>query len=105
MEKKKNPYQWPFSKWRQGWIAEADKLVAEANELVEQGAAKPSRYTKAAKLFIKSARFYRQAGLGLCAATSWEDAANAYAAAGDETECKICEERADAIPVYYEEEV
>lgn len=103
MKKKKNPYSWPFSKWRQTWINEADKLVAEAAELVAEGPADPSRYEKAAKLYIRSARYYRQAGLGLCSATSWEDAADCYAAMGNEEECQRCESRADAIPVYYEE--
>jgi len=108
VKKKKNqhsPFQWPFSQWRQTWIAEADRIVAEAEELVSEGAAKTSRYEQAARLYIKSAGFYRRAGLGLCAATSYQDAADCYALLGNEDEVNSCEEKADAIPVYYEEEI
>jgi len=104
-KKKHSPFQWPFSQWRQTWIAEGDRLVAEAEELVGEGAAKPSRYEQAARLYLKSAGFYRRAGLGLCSATSYQDAADCYSLLGKHDEVEACEKKADAIPVYYEEEV
>jgi hypothetical protein len=105
VSKNKGPFRWPFAKWRQQWIAEGDRLVAQAEEVKNEGLVRRSRYEAAAKLYIKSAGFYRRAGLGLCAATSYQDAADCYSVLGDDTGCKSCEEKAEAIPVYYEEAV
>lgn len=102
-KKKKNQFQWPFSKWRQDWIASADKLVAEAVELAQHGAASTDRYSKAARRYSKAARFFRQAGLGLAASAAWQDAADCYAMLGDEERVRDCEAKSDLIPVYYSE--
>ncbi len=109
----KSPFAWPFSKWRQDWIAEGDRLIAEAEDLIggRPEAAKPITVKqciyirRAAKLYVRSARYYRQAGLGLMAIASWQDAADCFMALGNEDEVASCEARANAIPVYYEEAV
>lgn len=103
--KPQGPFQWPFARWRQQWIAEGDRLVAQAEEVKNEGLVRRARYEQAAKLYLKSAGFYRRAGLGLCAATSYQDAADCYSLLGNVDEVKSCEEKADAIPVYYEEEI
>jgi len=108
--KKKNPFAWPFSRQRQCWINEADRIIAEAADLLDDPAIKPyvptqvKRYTRAARLYRKSADFYARAGMGLMAQGSWQDAAECYAALGEEDDCRQCELRADAIIVYYDGE-
>lgn len=93
------------------WIYDADRLVAEAAELADGNVAhlysqsQSKAVAKAARLYMKSGRFYRQAGLGICAITSYEDAATCWAKLGDEEQCRDCEQLADSIEVSYEEEV
>jgi len=109
-KKQKSEFAWPFSKWRQDWIATGDKLIAEAEELIS-GEVKPLNirqvvaFRRAAKLYERSARYYRQAGLGLMAAAAWDDAGDCYMALGNEDAVASCEAKANAIPVYYDEEV
>lgn len=108
--KKNNPFGWPFAKQRQCWIADGDRLIAEAAELLDDPAIQPflpnqrKRYAKAARLYIKSADFYRRGGLGLMAQASWQDAAECYAVLGEEDEVKRCELRADSIITYWDDE-
>lgn len=91
------------------WIYDADRLVAEASDLADEtvshpyNAAQAKRVAKAARLYMKSARFYKQAGLGICAVTSYEDAATCFARLGDAEQCEECEELADSIDTHYEE--
>ena len=108
---KKSEFSWPFSKRRQCYIAEADAMIARAEELVDYPSVKPylpiqfSRLRRAAKTYEQSALLYRKAGLGLMAQGSWQDAAECYVRIGDDDECHRCENEANVIPVYYDEEV
>jgi len=111
-KKQKSEFAWPFSKWRQDWIAEGDRLIAEAEDLIggSPGEAKPINVRqcvyllRAAKLYSRAARYYRQAGLGLMAQASWQDAADCYLSLGKEDAVALCEAKAKAIPTYYDEE-
>ena len=110
-KKNKSSYRHPFNQWRMSWIDMADSLIAEAEELLDDPAKKPhlpsqtSRYFRAARLYEKSARFYRQAGLGLMAQGSYQDAAECWSMVGDEDGCRRCEGRSSEIPEYWSEEV
>lgn len=86
---KKSPYSWPFSYYRQTWIADADKLADEACEAVGEI---PENYItpktcrtlrRSAKKLCKAADLYKNAGLGLLAAESWRSAAGLYGRIGD----------------------
>lgn len=94
---------------RQVWISDADRLIAEAAELADDTAQHPyseshaKRIRKAARLYAKSARFYRQAGLGIMAQGSLQDAAICYARLGDDEQCEQCEQLAEEIDTFYEE--
>jgi hypothetical protein len=59
----------------------------------------------AAKRLEKAALLYRQAGLGLAARAAYDDASEAYAKAGRPQDAEKCKGLAEAIPVYYEEEI
>jgi len=107
MGKKKNPFEWPFAKQRQCAIADADAMVGRADEAIQCPPSLPSqilRHRRAAKIYEQAAFLYRNAGLGLMALSATERAAAVYANLGDEQNCLRCEQRARAIPVYYQEE-
>lgn len=110
-KKKKHQFAWPFFARRTMWIADGDRLIGEAEELLDDPSVKPylpnhyKRYRRAARLYEKSALFYRRAGLGVCAKTSYEDAAECYYRIGDKAEHQRSQGLADAIEVYYEEEI
>ena len=111
-KKQKSPFAWPFSRWRQVWIASGDALIAQAEDLIggHPDEVKPINikqdlaFRRAAKLYERSARYYRQAGLGLMAIASWQDAADCHMALGSEDAVASCEAKANSIPVYYDEE-
>lgn len=104
------PWTHRHSQRRYIWLADADRLVTEANEMADTTVSHPycekqaKQVRKAARLFLKSAQFYKQAGLGICAITSYEDAADCYARLGDDEQCERCEEFAAAIDVHWEED-
>ncbi len=105
----KSPFGHPFNEWRTSWINEGDRLIAEAEELLDDPTTTPhksshrSRYGRAARLYAKSARFYRQAGLGLMAQASYQDAAECCSVLGDEQGCREYEGKANEIPEYWSE--
>lgn len=90
------------------WILDADRLVAEAAEMADTCVSHPynekqsKQVRKAARLYLKSAQFYKQAGLGICAITSYQDAAECYARLGEDEQCEKCEEFAEAIDTHWE---
>lgn len=92
------------------WLYDADRLITEANEMADVTVSHPynekqaKQVRRAARLFLKSAQFYRQAGLGLQAITSYQDAADCYARLGDDEACEKCEEFAEAIDAFWEED-
>lgn len=102
------PWTHRHSQRRHIWLADADRLVAEAAEMADTTVSHPycekqaKAVLKAARLYLKSAQFYKQAGLGICAITSYEDAAECYARLGDDEQCERCEEFAEAIDTYWE---
>lgn len=108
--KKQDPFAWPFSRNRQCWIAEADRMIANAAELLDDPAVGPflpsqfARYRRAAKIYERSADTYRRAGLGLMAQGSWQDAAECWSMIGDQEQCHRCETQAANTPVYYDGE-
>lgn len=110
MDREASPFKWPFAKQRQLAIDEADQLIAEAEELLDDPAVKPftpnvvKRYRRAAKKYEKSAELYARAGLGLMAQASWQDAGECWFRLGDADNVRRCELRSDAIPVYYDED-
>lgn len=93
---------------RQIWIYDADRLVHEAYELSDQGVAhaysdkQAKAVRKAARLYMKSAAFYKQAGLGIQAITSYQDAADCYARVGDDDACEHAEEQAASIEEFWD---
>jgi hypothetical protein len=104
------PWTGRHSQRRHIWLLDADRLVTEANEMADTVVSHPycekqaKQVRKAARLFLKSAQFYKQAGLGLQAITSYQDAADCYARLGDDEQCEKCEEFAEAIETYWEED-
>jgi len=92
-------------------IDQADRLISEAGDLVDQAERSKSskasmqRRRKAALLYERSARLYRLAGLGICGLTSWEDAADCWADLGDEKELARCEARIAEIDPIWEEAI
>ena len=104
-KKKPNPFGWPFARRRHEWIAEADSLISEAADILDEAKVNPRRITRAIKLYVKSARLYRRAGLGVMAVASFQDAAECAAMLGDQSACLFYEAAADGIDTYYDEEV
>jgi len=98
---------WKFSRSRQCWIDEADRLVADAHDLI--GDFEPHTrqhlrdFTRAARMLQKSARLYRNAGLGVMAVASWEEAAQVWASLGDDECCDHCEGQASKIQTYWDD--
>ena len=92
-------------------IDQADRLISEAGELVDQAERSKSakaavnRRRKAARLYEKSARLYRLAGLGICGLTSWEDAAECWADLGETVDVQRCEARIAEIDPIWEEAI
>lgn len=109
-KKPKSPFSWPFSSRRQLWIADADRMISDAADLIDDPAVPPylpnqsARYRRAARLYEKSAVFYSRAGLGVMAQGSWQDAAETYAILADEHNTRRCEGMADSIETYWEDE-
>lgn len=107
-----NPFAWPFAKHRQVWIEKADKFLTVADDAQQEAAAAYSssplgfrKYRKAARYYERSAEYYRKAGLGVMSQASWQDAATCWACVGEHDECMRCEENADQIDTYWDEEV
>ena len=106
-----NKFRWPFSKNRQTWIETADRAISTAAREIDGidgcGPLAPAhfrQYRRAARQYERSAKYYRKAGLGLMAAASWQDAAECYAAIGDDAEYCRCDEQERMIETYYEED-
>lgn len=106
--RKMNEFRWPFAKRRQTWIAEADKISAEAANLFSEGEfAATNRLKKlkrAASLHEHAAEFYRKAGLGLAAANSYDAASDVWAVVGDQDATKHCEEMSAKIDRFWIDE-
>jgi hypothetical protein len=108
-KKKKSPFEWPFSFYRQTWIAEADDLKNKAIEIIaehptpnlNQRADRAVR--RAAKALAKAADKYRHAGLGLAAKSCWEFSSDCFAAVGDTVDAENCDNLASGIET--EEEI
>lgn len=92
-------------------IDQADRLVTVANDLIDEaeaaGNAKAAnaRRRKAALLLEKSAAVYRRAGLGVCAATSWDEAAEVWSEIGDTERVRQCEAELGEIDTFWEEAI
>jgi hypothetical protein len=95
---------WFFER-RHQWIADADRLIAEAAEAIEEAAVKPARLRRAERLYAKSARLYRRAGLGVMAQASLQDAADCAETLGDRETSRLYAAAADEIETYYDEEI
>lgn len=112
MSKKKTDQNWwLFSRARQCWIDDADRLSAQSHELVRHFEIVPHTkeqcrdFTRAARMLQKCAKLYRNAGLGVMAVASWEEAAEAWASLGDDECAEHCEARAAEIHTYWDEPV
>jgi hypothetical protein len=97
-----------FGKFRHTWIHEADRIFSECDEFIAQPPSvspqSARHWRRAAKLYERSADFYRRAGLGIKSIESWKCAERCYAAlhmADDQERCRL---KAVSIPVYYEED-
>lgn len=109
MAKKNEKLTWQnFGKFRHTWIHEADRIIAECEDYTAQPPSVSDQslrhWRRAAKLYERSADFYRRAGLGLMAIASWQDAEECYAALSMIDDRERCRKKADSIPVYYEED-
>jgi hypothetical protein len=97
-----------FGKFRHTWIHEADRIVRDCEEFVSQPPSlspqSARHWRRAAKLYERSADFYRRAGLGNMSIASWKHAESCYAALNMNDDQERCRLKADSIPVYYEEE-
>ena len=101
-------FRWPFAKRRQTWIAEADRISNEAADLFSEGEFAASNRVKklkrAASLYEHAAEFYKRAGLGLAAHYTYDSAAEVWSILGDEDSTKHCEEMADQIETFWDDE-
>lgn len=93
---------------RQRLVTDADILSTRAE--AAQALAGSSRtfdikYRNVAKMFEEAALLYRQAGLGLAARAAYQDASEAFTTAGRLQDASKCQGLAEAVPVYYEEEI
>lgn len=111
MRKVKNDFSWPFSKRRQTWIAEGDRLSNLAADAVVEldlsGDESPSALKarkRAAAMYEHAAEYYRKSGLGLAAKNSLIDAAIEWGLAGNRDADSRCERAADDIETYWGEE-
>lgn len=77
-------------------VSEADSLFTKAEH---------AEASLAAKKFEKAALLYRQAGLGLAARAAYQDASEAFTKAGRLQDAEKCNGLAEAVPVYYEEDI
>jgi len=93
---------------RQRLVKDADVLLirAEAAEcLAGISHTLGVSWRNVAKTFEEAAGLYQQAGLGLAARAAYEDAREAFTKSGRKRDAERCKGLADAIPVYYEEEI
>ena len=93
--------------YRRSIIANADQTFVECERLtsIPIGTSPQSarRWRRAAKLYERSADFYRRAGLGLRAKAAWKGAAMAFEALRMPDEHERCRLKSVAIPIYYGE--
>jgi len=113
MARKKSQYEWPFSKYRQLWIATADRQVKEAEELLdgvdpavstESGTQGWRAHRKAARILEHAAERYLRAGLAAMARKVFLQASHCWDVVGDAEKRRSSRLRGAAINVYYEEE-
>ena len=101
--KKKSPFEWPFSFYRQTWIREADDLTSKAIETVAEypsptlSQRSQRAIRRAAKALSKAADKYRHAGLGLAAKSCWEFSSNCFLSIGDTVDAENCSNLAAGI--------
>jgi hypothetical protein len=91
---------------RARFILEAEVLFAEAKEAharAEVAARLPHLWLQAGGLFARAAQGYRSGGLGLMARGGYEQARDCYRRTGEDEKAEECEQRARAIPAYWEE--
>jgi hypothetical protein len=108
-QRKMNEFRWPFAKHRISWIAEADRIMDEADDFYEEGefATRPGgikKLKRAAALYEHAAEFYRKAGLGLASYHSYESAAVVWSELGDAESAVHCEELMEKIELFWEDE-
>lgn len=108
MKKVKNDFSWPFSKRRQTWIAEGDRLSSIAADAVEDidltGDESPRAVKarkRAAAMYEHAAEYYRRAGLGLAARNSLLSASIEWELAGNRDADRRCADEADNIDPYW----
>lgn len=113
MSKKKpvgKDFEWPFAKYRQVWIAEADRITGNADSAYEEAAfiqsdsRRARLMKKSASLYEHASELYRRAGLGLLAREVLFEAADCWYQLGDEESCRQAESKAEEIDPYYEDE-
>jgi len=97
-----------FGKFRHLWIHEADRIVIDCVEYVSQpphlSPQSARHWRRAAKLYERSADFYRRAGLGIMAIECWGQAEGCYTALSMADDRERCRLKKVSIPVYYEED-
>lgn len=87
-------------------ILEAEVLFAEAKEAharAEVAARLSQLWLQAGGLFARAAQGYRAGGLGLMARGAYVQARDCYSRVGEDEKAEECEQRARAIPSYWEE--
>lgn len=93
---------------RQRLVNDADCLLTKAEAAESLAGISQTvgiTYRNVAKTFEEAAVLYRKAGLGLAARAAYEDASEAFAKSGRKGDAERCKGLAEAIPVYYEEEI
>lgn len=108
-EQKMTDFRWPFAKWRQLWIKNADAIREEASEAAKKALgledAKHKRLLcKAARLSSNAASLYRKAGLGLAARECYAASVSFARDAGKERLAAGYADSRDSIEVYFEGE-
>jgi hypothetical protein len=97
-----------FGRFRHTWIHEADRIVVSCEEFIVQppeiSPQSARHWRRAAKLYERSADFYRRAGLGVAAIGSWKSAEFCYASLRMADDSERCRLKSVSIPVYYEED-
>lgn len=108
MKKKvKNDFSWPFSKRRQTWIAEGDRLMDRAADAIEDIECRDNKdrevrdRKKAAAMYEHAAEYYRRAGLGLAAKNCLMNASIEWELAGSTDAADRCEIAGDHIDPYW----
>ncbi len=102
-------FSWPFSKRRQTWISEGDRLSDGGDQtyndcVFKKGEAMARGMKKSAAYYENAAEYYRRAGLGMMAQICLMDASECWSEIGNHDASRRCERLATEIDVYWEEE-